>query len=169
MTNTNPFRRVGRSYPLFDCTRFLKTAKLNPLSARADLEAAVEAGHLQFPLGTSEHTHFRRFIGKFRDPAANPDGKHYWNSYGDPAASPDSRHCWQRYQHFSAELPSDDKGFPYLFVLQLLDMLAEGQHPWFASWAQATLEDLFFSIPEELLIEGMPELVNIDYPSEIHQ
>jgi hypothetical protein len=153
MTNINPFRRVGRSYPLFDCTNFFDTAKLNPLSAKADLEAAVEAGHLQFPLGTSEHTLFGSFLDKCVGPAVGPD----------------SKHCWQRYQHFSAELPSDNKGFPYLFVLQLLDMLAEGQHPWFASWAHQTLHELFFSIPEDLVLDGRPELANIDYPTEIHQ
>jgi hypothetical protein len=143
-TSSNPFRRPGCSYPLFSCQNFLDSADLNPLSAKAQLLTAVEAGHITFPHGTSDQRPYT----------------HFWGT----SSNPDSQACESRYGHLPVAI---DKltGFPLDFVLELLDRIAAGEHPYFTSWAQSTLEDLFCCIPDQA--EGGEELIY--YPAEIQQ
>ena len=128
MTNTNPFRRPGRSYPLFNCQSFLRSAVLNPLSAKAQLLTAAEAGHITFPHGTTNQQPYT----------------HFWSTSNNP----DSQACEARYGHLPV---ASDKltGFPLNFVLQLLDRIAAGEHPLFTSWAHSTLENFFCVIPDQ--------------------
>lgn len=146
MTNTSsgPFRRPGRSYPLFNCQSFLGSAVLNPLSAKAQLQTAVEAGHITFPHGTTNQRPYT----------------HFWSTSNNP----DNQSCEARYSHLPV---ASDKltGFPLDFVLELLDRIAAGEHPYFTSWARSTLEDLFCVIPDQA--EDSEQLVH--YPTAIQQ
>lgn len=128
--NTNPFQATPHT--VFPLDRFLLLVQTEPLEAKAVLAAALASGSISFPRGTSEHSLYQWIVNDLLRGKERDEGE-------------DTPLLRQRYQPLTS-LASEQQqcsGFPYAFVQQLLERLAQGEHPLFLRSATALLGELF--------------------------
>jgi hypothetical protein len=130
----NPFRRVP--YLQFPFEPFMRLVATEPLEAKAVLDAAVADGSVFFPHGTSEHSCYGCIVRALLARKEHDTGE-------------DTPMLKERYAPMLA-LPSEsanNKGFPYAFVCELLERLAQGEHPLFFHESVSVIRSLFESDP----------------------
>jgi hypothetical protein len=129
---------------------FLDLAQLNPLLARQLLIQAVDASDVSFPKGTSDASLLDYLWQSpliFLEPEADsPDSDVLASHYGS-------------YQLPEGAKPAPILGFPLASILQLLEMVGNGQHPRFCAWVRETLFE--WTDPE---FAGYPETITFSSP-----
>lgn len=128
--------------------QFTNHGELHPLAMRQELLDAAANGDVWFPRGTTDASLLpwimdSGWINHIQYDSSDPEAAMLRERYG-------------RHARWNGATAETILGFPLNSVLEVLQMLAEGQHPQFVAAAWETISDLL--VPEEQP-DGVPCIV----------